>query len=114
MIRPALLKLCEACEDVDQVLRVYELWQKEGWEVDGAIAEAVVIAAARVGELDAAERWLSEFKGAGIDAFDAARCETAVADKRAEMASSPDDDGGEENGGEEEGGGDAEGENESK
>ena len=114
MLRPALLKLCEACEDVDQVLRVYELWQKEGWEVDGAIAEAVVIAAARVGELDAAERWLSEFKGAGIDAFDAARCETAVADKRAEMASSPDDDGGEENGGEEEGGDDAEGENESK
>ena len=34
--------------------------------------------------------------------------------KRAEMASSPDDDGGEENGGEEEGGDDAEGENESK
>ena len=50
----------------------------------------VVIAAARVGELDAADRWLSRIKGAGIDAFDAAKCETAVAAKRAEMASPPD------------------------
>ena len=114
MIRPALLKLCESCEDVEQVLRVYELWQKEGWEVDGAIAEAVVMAAARVGEPDAADRWLNEFKGAGIDSFDAAKCETTVAAKRAEMASPPTDDGGEDNGGEEEGGDDAEGENESK
>ena len=54
MIKPALLKLCEACEDVDQVLRVYNLWRKEGWEVDASIAEAVVMAAARVGEADAA------------------------------------------------------------
>lgn len=114
MIKPALLKLCEACEDVDQVLRVYNLWRKEGWEVDASIAEAVVMAAARVGEADAAGKWLAEFEGAGIDSFDAAKCETAVADKRAEMAEMPDDDGGEENGGEEEGGDDAEGESESK
>lgn len=121
MTRPALVKLTQLCEDAGQVLRVYELWQKEGWDVDGAIAEAVVIAAARVGEPDAAERWLDEFKAAGIDAFDFSKCEAAVADKRAEMAPPATDDdvnpsdGGEENGGTEEDGHDAsQGENESK
>lgn len=121
MTRPALVKLTQLCEDAGQVLRVYELWQKEGWDVDGAIAEAVVIAAARVGEPDAAERWLDEFKAAGIDAFDFSKCEAAVADKRAEMAPPATDDdvnpsdGGEENGETEEDGHDAsQGENESK
>ena len=121
MTRPALVKLTQLCEDAGQVLRVYELWQKEGWDVDGAIAEAVVIAAARVGEPDAAERWLDEFKAAGIDAFDFSKCEAAVADKRAEMAPPATDDdvnpsdGAEENGGTEEDGHDvSQGENESK
>ena len=78
-------------------------------------------ARAERGEPDAAERWLDEFKAAGIDAFDFSKCEAAVADKRAEMAPPATDDdvnpsdGGEENGETEEDGHDAsQGENESK
>ena len=66
--RAACERLLEACETSEQVLRTYAAFRKEGFEVDGAIATATVAAAARVGDADAAERWMGTFAAAGVPA----------------------------------------------
>lgn len=66
--RAACERLLEACETSEQVLRTYGAFRKEGFEVDGAIATATVAAAARVGDSDAAERWMETFAAAGVPA----------------------------------------------
>jgi hypothetical protein len=64
--RAACERLLEACETSEQVLRTYAAFRNEGFEVDGAIATATVAAAARVGDADAAERWMGTFAAAGV------------------------------------------------
>ena len=63
--RRGLDALLDACVTVEQIMRAYALWRKVDIPVDARCATAVVSAAARVGDADAAAAFAAQFTDAG-------------------------------------------------
>ena len=63
--RRGLEALLDACITVEQIMRAYALWRKVDIPVDARCATAVVSAAARVGDADAAAAFAAQFTDAG-------------------------------------------------
>ena len=67
--REACDLLLAKCETATQAITVYELWRSIGGAnaIDEGFATQVVSAAARVGDTDAAKRWMKTFQASGVE-----------------------------------------------
>ena len=77
--RRGLEALLDACVAVPQIMRAYALWRKVDIPVDARCATAVVRAAARVGDADAAAAFAAQFADAGTPPAPSARVAVAAA-----------------------------------
>ena len=77
--RRGLEALLDACVTVRQIMRAYALWRKVDIPVDARCATAVVRAAARVGDADAAAAFAAQFADAGTPPAPTARVAVAAA-----------------------------------